>query len=74
MKKLQQFNIYAFKFDRLKNNDFKIKITPFEAELNEELIALADNEMLRAIRRLTNHRWEDGGEQKLSDLFEMIKA
>lgn len=73
MKKLQQFNIYAFKFDRLKNNDFKIKITPFEAELNEELIALADNEMLRAIRRLTNHRWEDGGEQKLSDLFSLRK-
>lgn len=73
MKKLQQFDIYAFKFDRLKNNDFKIKITPFEAELNEELIALADNEMLRAIRRLTKHRWEDGGEQRLSDLFSLRK-
>ena len=69
MKKLQQFNILAFKFDRLKNNGFKISITPLEAERNEELISLADNELLRAIRRLTNHRFEDNGEQRINDLF-----
>lgn len=69
MKKLQQFNIMAFTFERLKNNNFNIEITPFEAEKNEELIALADNECLRAIRRLTNHPFDDLGEIKLSDLF-----
>lgn len=73
MKKLQQFNILAFTFERLKNNNFKIDITPFEAERNEELIALADNEMLRAIRRLTNHAFNDNGEEKLNELFLLRK-
>lgn len=69
MKKLQQFNIMAFTFDRLKNNNFNIKTTPLEADLNEELIALADNECLRAIRRITNHPYNEDGEQKLADLI-----
>lgn len=69
MKKLQQFNVMAFTFDRLKNNNFNLNLTPLEAERNEELIALADNECLRAIRRITNHPFNDGGENKLSNLF-----
>ena len=69
MKKLQQFNVMAFTFDRLKNNNFNINITPLEADLNEELIALADNECLRAIRRITNHPYNEDGEQKLADLL-----
>lgn len=73
MKKLQQFNILAFTFERLKNNNFKIEITPLEAEFNEELISLADNEMLRAVRRLTNHSFNEYGEQKLEELFSLRK-
>lgn len=73
MKKLQQFNIFAFNFDRLKNNNFNLTLTPFEAERNEELIALADNECLRAIRRITNHRFNVGGEDRLEALFEERK-
>lgn len=69
MKKLQQFNIMAFNFERLKNNDFNINITPFDAQRNEELIELADNECLRAIRRLTNHKFDELGEIKLDDLY-----
>lgn len=69
MKKLQQFNVMAFEFGRLKNNNFNINITPFEAERNEELIALADNECLRAIRRITNHPFNNNGEEKLANLF-----
>lgn len=74
MKKLQQFNIMAFTFDRLKNNNFNIDITPLEAERNEELIALADNECLRAIRRITNHSFENDGDIKLAQLFLERKA
>lgn len=70
MKKLQQFNILAFNYNRLKNNNFKIETTLFEAERNDELIALADNECLRAIRRLTKHPFDDNGEQKVAELFE----
>lgn len=73
MKKLQQFNIFAFSFDRLKNNNFNLDITPLQADLNEELIALADNELLRAIRRLTNHPFNDSGDFKLEVLFEERK-
>lgn len=73
MKKLQQFNIFAFTFDRLKNNNFNLNITPLEADLNEELIALADNELLRAIRRITNHPFNDSGDFKLELLFEERK-
>lgn len=73
MKKLQQFNIFAFNFDRLKNNNFNLTLTPFEAERNEELIALADNECLRAIRRITNHRFNVSGEDRLEALFEERK-
>lgn len=69
MKKLQQFNVMAFTFDRLKNNNFNLNITPLEAERNEELIALADNECLRAIRRITNHPFNVDGENKLANLF-----
>lgn len=69
MKKLQQFNILAFTFDRLKNSDFNINITPLQADLNEELISLADNECLRAIRRITDHPFDTLGELKLEGLF-----
>lgn len=69
MKKLQQFNILAFSFERLKNNGFELELGLLEAERNEELIALADNECLRAIRRLTGHAYDDGGEEKINNLF-----
>lgn len=69
MKKLQQFNILAFKYDRLKNNGYDLRVGLLEAERNEELIALADNELLRAIRRLSGHQYNEGGEDKLSSLL-----
>lgn len=73
MKKLQQFNVLAFTYERLANNNFKLKINCFEAERNEELIAVADNECLRAIRRLTNHAFNEVGEIKLNGLIERRK-
>lgn len=73
MKKLQQFNIFAFSFNRLKNSNFNIEITPLQADLNEELISLADNECLRAIRRLTEHPFDLLGELKLQHLFDERK-
>lgn len=73
MKKLQQFFVMAFKFERLKNNGFNLNLSPLEAERNEELIALADNECLRAIRRITNHPYNEDGENKLSLLFDERK-
>lgn len=70
MKKLQQFKIFAFTYERLKLSNFNIKITPFDAELKDELISIGDNECLRAIRRLTKHSFS---EFKLNLLLEEKK-
>lgn len=55
MKKLQQFKVYAFTYERLALAKFKINTNPFEAELRGEVVSLGDNECLRAIRRI-RHR------------------
>lgn len=71
MTKLQQFDIYAFNFSRLKNNNFNLtNIDPNQARLNEEIISLADNEVLRAIRRITHHSY---CEKTLTDLISSRK-
>lgn len=70
MRKLQQFFVLSFNEERLRNNKYNINLTIQEAEKNEELIALADNECLRAIRRITNHPYS---EDKLQSLFEERK-
>lgn len=59
MKKLQQFKIYAFTYERIAGAGFKIETTPFEAELKEEVVSLGDNECLRAIRRITGHKFSE---------------
>jgi len=73
MKKIQQFNIVALTFERLKNNGFDLREGLLEAERNEELIALADNECLRAVRRITEHPFSFDGEERLAELFERRK-
>lgn len=73
MNKIQQFNIVALTYDRLKNNNFDLSENLLEAERNEELIALADNECLRAIRRITKHKFSFDGEIKLVELFDLRK-
>ena len=67
MKKLQQFKIYAFTYEIIAGNKFDIKISPFEAELKDQIVSLGDNECLRAIRRITNHPFSDF---RLAELLE----
>lgn len=69
MRKLQQFNILSVNFDRLLNNDYDLQLDLTEAENNGELIAVADNEVLRAIRRITDHTYNKNGRQRLFDLI-----
>jgi len=59
MKKLQQFNVYSLTYERIKNSNFDIKLNFDDAEKNDELIALADSECLRAIRRITNSEFDE---------------
>ena len=55
MNKLQQFYVMAINYERLKNNSFDLWLSLDDAFENEEIIALADNNCLRAIRKITGH-------------------
>lgn len=59
MQKLQQFNTISLNYDRLENANFNLILSQQDAFNNDELIALADNECLRAIRRITNHPFNE---------------
>lgn len=59
MIKLQKFDVYSFNFIRLKNNGYDLKITPEDAYNNEEVISLGDSEVLRVIRRVSGHSFNE---------------
>ena len=51
----RQFYTYKFKSSRLKEFGYNIENLTYEqAKINKEIIALADNQMLRSIRQITN--------------------
>lgn len=52
MLKLQQFFIYKFETDRLNKSNYNINIDMKQARKNNELISLADNQVLRSIRKI----------------------
>ena len=49
----RQLYTMKFKSSRLKEYDYDIKLTPQQAKVNGELIALSDNQILRSIRKIT---------------------
>lgn len=55
MIKLQQFNVFSLKYERIMGCNFAVDLSIAEARENEELIALADNEVLRVVREITRH-------------------
>ena len=65
MKKIQQFKIISLTYDRIRNGNFNLKLDINEAEANEEIIALADSEVLRAIRRITRHPFSEAEYMRL---------
>lgn len=52
MQKLQQFYVLKFNSGRLKKDNYNININMKNARKNDELIALGDNQVLRAIRKI----------------------
>lgn len=52
MLKLQQFLIYKFSTNRLAKSNYNININMKQARKNDELISLADNQVLRSIRKI----------------------
>lgn len=52
MQKLQQFYVLKFNSSRLAKDNYNINISMKMARKNDELIALGDNQVLRAIRKI----------------------
>jgi hypothetical protein len=52
----RQFYVLKFNSSWLREFDFNVKIEFEQALKTKKVIALADNEMLRTIRRITNHK------------------
>jgi hypothetical protein len=52
--KLQQFYILSLESKRIKKENNKIKIGINEARLNQELISVADSQLLRTLRQVVN--------------------
>ena len=63
----------SVRYDRIENNNYDLNIDIGTAERDGELIAVADNECLRAIRRITNHAYTRNGRTKLKDLVNRKK-
>lgn len=51
-KKLQQYYIYKFDTDRLKNENYDIVITLNQARKNGEVVSIGDSQMLRSLRKI----------------------
>lgn len=65
MKKVEQFKIWAVEESRLRNAGFDLRVEFDEAVRDGEVVAVADNELLRAVRRLTGHAYGDDGASRL---------
>ena len=57
------FNVLKLNTSFILKNNFNIKITYEEANENNLIVALGDNQLFNFIRRLTNH----------TDIFDKIK-
>ena len=66
MKKIQQFWIMSLREEQLRNAEYDLSLPFHAAEAAENIVALADNECLRAIRRITDHPYS---EERLADLL-----
>lgn len=54
MKKIQQFYICKISSERIRANNYKLELTYDEAVRNQEIVSLADSQLLRTIRDIKN--------------------
>lgn len=50
MKKQNQFHIFKFTSDRLKDRNFKLNLSIEEAKLNGEIISLSDSQLIKTVK------------------------
>lgn len=66
MIKLQQFDVFSFKYSDIRESKYSVEISIQEGRACGNLISLGDSEVLRAIRRLTDHPYD---KDKLSEIL-----
>lgn len=71
MKKLQQFHILKISSERIRESNGKLDLTYQQAIRNQEVVSVADSELVRLIHRLTDSQYS---QQHLSDLLARKKA
>ena len=73
MRKLQQFFVAKFNSGRLADKNFNINRNLKDLRIKQELVALADSQVLRTIRRIRYNRDVECVQYNKSDLDELIK-
>ena len=68
MIKLQQYYIFKFETDRLKEYDYDININIRQARKNGELVSIGDSQMLRSLRKI---RGREDDEKEIKSLLSM---
>ena len=58
MIKLQQFDVFSFKYSDIRESKYAVTMSVQEGRACGNLISLGDSEVLRAIRRLTDHPYD----------------
>lgn len=64
--KIQQYYIFKFSTERLKNSNYNIKINPHQARKNGELISLGESQMLKSLREIKGRHYT---KDEIDDLF-----
>lgn len=66
MIKLQQFDVFSFKYSDIRESRYAVTMSVQEGRACGCLISLGDSEVLRAIRRLTDHAYD---REKLNEVL-----
>ena len=65
--KIQQYYIFKFNTERLKYENYNLKITPQQGRKNGEVISIGDSQMLLSLRKI---KGQNLSRKEIDDLFE----
>jgi hypothetical protein len=65
--KIQQYYIFKFSSERLKESDYNLNITPHQARKNGELISLGESQMLKSLQEIKGRHYT---REEIDELFD----
>jgi hypothetical protein len=65
--KIQQYYIFKFNTERLKHENYNIKITPHQGRKNGEVVSIGDSQMLSSLRKV---KGQDLSKEEIDHLFD----